>query len=165
MDPAFEFTMVHSKDSARAAVHTIVMRMWGGMLRVQAFLTPLCIGGAVWLVRATEDARWYWSLLPLVLGHAGQAYLIWAQSRRLMKTLKGSARVTLSESDFGIVSEKGSHVMPWTVFKACHRNSRNVLLFLSKNAAIVVPTNDVSGAAVEFMLEHAPSRKRESWPR
>jgi hypothetical protein len=76
-----------------------------------------------------------------------------------MKTFAGSARVTLSEDDLGFASESGSHVVPWRHFKASHRDSRNVFLFLSKTAAIVIPTKGISAAAVEFMMDHVPPNR------
>jgi hypothetical protein len=71
-----------------------------------------------------------------------------------MKAFTGSARVTLSETDFGIASNNGSHVMPWGLFKESYRDSKNLFLFLSKTAAIVIPKKGVPPAAVEFMVDH-----------
>ena len=164
MAPAFEFTIVHDAESARAAARVITMRMWSGLLKLTAVLTPLSVFAVIWLAQVAGITWFYWALLPLVVGHAGQACLIWRQSRRWMKTFAGSARVTLSENDFGITSENGSHVVPWRLIKASHRDSRNVFLFFSKTAAIVIPTKGVSAAAVEFMLDHVPSNVRGRAP-
>ncbi len=157
MDPAFEFTVVYDADAARAAARVITMRTWGGLLKVTAILTPLSVFAVIWLARVAGATWFYWVLLPLVVGHAGQLYLIVRQARRLKNTWTGSARVTLSDSDFGIASENGSHVVPWRLFKASQRDSRNVFLFLSKTAAIVIPTKGVSAAAVKFMMDHVSS--------
>ncbi len=157
MNPAFEFTIVYDADSARAAARVITMRMWGRLLKLTAVLTPLSVFAVIWLARVAGATWFYWALLPLVVAHAGQAFLIWRQSRQWMKMFVGSARITLSENDVGIASENGSHVVPWRLFKAWHRDSQNVFLFLSKTAAIVIPTKGVSTAAVEFMIDHVPS--------
>ncbi len=159
MDPTFQFTITYDEESARAAARLITMRMWGGLLKVTAVLTPLAVVAVIWLARVAGATWFYWMLLPLAVGHAGQAWLIWRQSRRWMKMFVGSARVTLSENDFGIASERGSHVVPWSLFKASHRDSRNVFLFLSKTAAVVIPTKGLSAAAVEFMIDHVLSNK------
>ena len=124
----------------------------------------MCIRDSIWLAQVARFTWFYWMLLPLVVGHAGQAWLIWRQSRRWMGTFAGSARVTLSENDLGIVSDNGSHAVPWRLFKASHRDSRNVFLFVSKTAAVVIPTNGVSAAAVEFMLDHVPSNRSRREP-
>ncbi len=157
MAPAFEFTIVHDADSARAAARVITMRVWGVILKATSVLTPLSVVAVIWLAREEEATWFYWALLPLAVAHAGQAWLIWRQSRRWMKTFVGSARVTLSENEFGIASENASHVVPWNLFKASQRDSRNLFLFLSKTAAIVIPTRGVSAAAVEFMIDHVTS--------
>ena len=159
MTPAFEFTIVYDADSARAAARVITMRMWGGLLKVTAVLTPLSVFAVIWLAQVAGFTWFYWMLLPLVVGHAGQAWLIWRQSRRWMQTFAGSARVTLSENDFGIATENGVHAVPWRRFNASHRDSRNVFLFLSKTAAIVIPTKGVSAAAVEFIIDHVSSNR------
>ena len=165
MDPAFEFAIVHDADSARAAARVVTMRVWGVLLKMASVLTPLSVVAVIWLARELGDTWLYWVLLLVVVAHAGQAWLIWRQSRRLMKEFMGySARVTLSENDFGLVSEKGSHVLPWRVFKASQRDSRNLFLFLSKTAAIVIPTKGVSAAAVEFMIDHVRSNSSAQKP-
>ena len=159
MNPAFEFTIVYDADSARVAARVITMRMWGVLLKLTAVLTPLSVVAVIWLARQGGATWFYWALLPLLAAHAGQAWLIWRQSQRWMKTFVGSARVTLSESDFCFASENGSHVVPWRLFKASQRDSRNLFLFLSKTAAIVIPTKGVSEAAVQFMIDHVPSNR------
>ena len=123
-----------------------------------------CFDAFIWLAREGGATWFYWALLPLVVAHAGQAWLIRRQAQRWMKTFVGSARVTLSEDDFGIASESGSHAVPWRLFKASQRDSRNLFLFLSKTAAIVIPTKGVSEAAVEFMIDHVASTSREREP-
>jgi hypothetical protein len=160
MDPPFQFTIVYDSDSARAAARVVMMRVWGRFFKVVAVLFPLSVVGALWLARKTESSWWYWMLLVLVLAHATQAYLIWAPLRRWTRRLNGSARVMLSDSDFGFASENGSHVLPWTLFNGSLRDSRNVYLFLSKSSAIVVPTKDVSQAALQFMIDHVSPARR-----
>jgi len=159
MDPAFEFTIVYDADSARAAARVITMRMWGVPLKFTTVLTTLALVAVIWLVRAA-GAIWLWALVPLAVAHAVQAWAMWHQSQRWRKTFVGSARVTLSENDFGIASESGSHAVPWKLFKGSQRDSRNLFLFLSKTAAIVVPTKGVSAAAVEFMIDHVQGTPR-----
>lgn len=158
MAPAFEFTIVYDADSARAAARVITRRSWGVSLKLTALLTTLAVVAVIWLARQNGVTWFYWALLPLVLAHVGQAWLIWRQSQRWMKTFVGSARVTLSENDFGFASASGSHVVPWSLFKASQRDSLNLFLFLSKTAAIVVPTKGVSSAAVEFMIDHVATK-------
>src|SRR5438128_1952979 len=126
MDSAFEFTIAYDADSARAAARVITLRMWSVIVKLTAVLTTLCIAAVIWLARQ-EGATWfYWALLPLAVAHVGQGWLIWRQSQRLTNTFVGSARVTLSENDLRITSANGSHVVPWRLFKASQRDSRNL---------------------------------------
>jgi hypothetical protein len=167
MDTVFEFTIVYDADSAKAAVRVIVLRVWGVLVKATAVLTTLCVVAVVWLAREDGAAWFYWALIPLVVAHAGQAWMIWRQSQRLMKKFAGSARVTLSEDSFGFASANGSHVVPWRLFKAAQRDSRNLFLYVSKTAAIVIPTKGVPPAAVQFMIDRTSSNgsgKTESPP-
>lgn len=93
----------------------------------------------------------------------------WVMSARLKRVLKrvaGSSPVEyrFSDTDFALSSPEGSHVLPWTRFKAWHRDSENLYLFYSgkSNIGIVVPTSGVDDSAIQFAIAKIEGRKSAS---
>jgi hypothetical protein len=62
-------------------------------------------------------------------------------------------------SDFSTTSTKGSHILPWNRFAFTVRDSKNLLLFFSRYAAIIIPIANTSAEAIGFAEERIGQRQ------
>ena len=152
MSSVFEFSVTYDEDSVRLASRTFFMQVYGRLLRWIVLLFALSLTVAV-LLRISTGASWLnWLMVALALSHLSLVYLYWAQARRMVRAFKGTARVRLTDTELSIASERGSHAWPWKAFRFARRDPKNVLLFVARAAAVVVPTNGAPEAAVDFVM-------------
>ena len=162
MEPAFSFTVSYDAESVVTAARTLFLQLWRRTLMVFTALGVIVgIGGMLYLNTIPELSffKW-WLLLPLVLLPLSFGHLYWLMSRRLIRSLTGTAHIILTDADFSMSSERGSSVVPWKTFKFARRDAKNILLFASNGAAAVVPTTGMPEAAVEFALAHVESANK-----
>jgi len=152
MPPEFEFSVAYDEDSVRVASRTFFIQVYGRLLRWIVVLFVLSFTAAI-LLRIASGLSWLnWLIVALVLSHSSLVYFYWAQARRLVRAFTGTARIRLSATEFSISSARGSHVWPWKAFRFARRDPKNVLLFVASAAAVVVPTNGVPQAALDFLV-------------
>ena len=160
----FDFAISYEKDALRVAARTFFMQVYGRLLFWMLLPYPVALGCAIFL-RVVTDISWVtWLLVYVALSPLYWVYLYWRQRRRLLRGMTGTVRVRLTDAEFSIASERGSHAWPWKTFKFVRRDSANLLLFLARSLAIIVPTKGVPEAAIDFVLAHIP-RGNESRPR
>ena len=159
MTSAYEFSFRYDEESVRIASRTLFKKTYGRLLRWVLPISVPSLVGIVLISRYTGVAELNWMLILPVISGLGWLNIYWAQARRLVRTLQGESRVQLTETDFSISSDRGSHTWPWKTFKYSVRDSRNVLLFVGRGVAIVVPTQGASGEALDFLLSHVPPNR------
>ena len=150
--PPFDFAVTYDSESVRAAAHSL-------FLMQQRRLLWISLGGLLFCFLTTGGAAWYlhslWMLwFPsglLVLNALLPLYSRRAIRRRLERSMTGkSAQIRLSAADFSIVSEGGSHILPWKNFVSTRRDPKNLLLCFPRLGAIVIPMRSAPEGAVEF---------------
>jgi len=161
MEPAFAFTFTYDPESARVAARTLFVETWRVFLPVVLVSPVVTIGGFFLFgsVLGVWDLAWLlaWLLLLSVLS---SAYLYWSTTRRIVQSMTGTAQVSLTDSDLSMSRpDLGSHVLPWKMFKFAKRDAKNLLLFMSSRAAIVIPTSALSEGAISFVVAHVHEKK------
>ena len=103
-------------------------------------------------VLAAIGLLWYFRLLELLWFPLFLMILfptLWVISRlriqrRLMKRVGASIQVRATDSDFTFISEGESHTLPWSRIVSTATDDRNIYLFITKNAALILPKGGLS---------------------
>jgi hypothetical protein len=80
------------------------------------------------------------------------AYSFWKVSQRARKQPPAPLDFRLMKSSVQYSNDRSSHTVPWDTFKCTRRDDKNLYLFVTKLAAIAVPTDTLTEDAVEFII-------------
>ena len=161
MEPAFAFTATYDPESSRVAARTLFVETWRLVLPF-FFLSPVVAIGGIFFFGpflGVQDVAWFLGCLFL-LSVLSSAYLYWTTTRRIVQSLAGTAQFSLTEAELSVSrADRGSHVLPWKMFRFAKLDAKNLLLFLSNRAAIVIPASALSEGAMRFVFAHVPLKR------
>ena len=141
--PLFEFDIQHGESSVRAAAHTL-------FIQSQRTLLWLSLGSMLLCFAVFAASSWWRRTFQLILLPCSRATL----TRRLLKTMSGkSMHIRLDMTTFSTQSAPESHTIPWQKFLFTRRDSRNLLLFVTRRSALILPTANAPVGALEFAIE------------
>src|SRR5262245_60007928 len=124
--PMFDFEISFEEGAARIAAHTFFMQVYGRLLFWMLLPYPVALACGIFL-RMVTDISWVtWLLVSVALSPLYWVYLYWRRRRRLVRASTGTARVRLTDTEFSIATENGSHAWPWKTFKFARRDSANL---------------------------------------
>ena len=161
MEPSFAFTATYDLESASVAARTLFVQTWRVLLPFGLFTLAMGLAGIVFFGSFLGVWEVAWMLAFLVLMSVlSSAYSYWLTTQRVVRSLVGTAQFNLTEADLSISRpDEGSQVLPWKRFKFAKRDTKNLLLFLSNRAAIVIPASALSEAALKFVITRVPEKR------
>ena len=133
------------------------MRLGRPLLPFVALTPVVGLGGMVFFGAVGVWSLVWWMAGLLSLTVLSFSYLYWATTRRITLSLMGTANFNLTDTDLSMSrQDRGSSVMPWKMFKFAKRDAKNLLLFFSNRAAVVIPLSSLSEAAISFVIARVP---------
>lgn len=150
----FEFAITYDETTLRAAANFLFRRNWRAKraLTITSLIALLLAGALVLYVGLPSLLWWIGSFMLANL--AWWLYLRSVARRNLMRLLGKSQQIRMTEMDFCISSDDGSHTFPWKRFASTGQDSENTYLFLTKHLAYILPLQQVSTEACEFAMAH-----------
>jgi hypothetical protein len=160
MTAAYEFSITYDQESVRCAARTMFTSTWRRpLIPIIVLGFVLGTGAVFYLNTIPELAIIKWICVGLVfLPPIGYVYLYRTMSQRMFTQLTGTANIKLTKSKFSLSSARGSSTVPWSAFQFLKRDERNILLYTSRIAAVIIPTEGIPDEAVEFLLRRVPAQ-------
>lgn len=157
MATQYEFDVTYDSDSIRAAKRTVFTRAVGWQSLVVFVVSVIGTSSIIYLGQLSSIEGYVLLCVPMLL-ILSYVYFYWSMSRRMVRSLVGTYRFRLDDEEICVSSKAGTGSIPWTTFAFAIRDRGNLLLFPSRIAAIVIPTETVPEAALSYVLARVEER-------